>query len=61
MLNDIQKHILEVVAGMKDGQAEGAVNIRSDGKKAFRSIAAHITLATTSDKDGIDVRVEPVT
>ena len=25
MLNDIQKHILEVVAGMKDGQAEGAV------------------------------------
>ena len=28
MLNDIQKHILEVVAGMRDGKAKGAVNIR---------------------------------
>ena len=35
MLNDIQKHILEMVADLK-GTGEGAINIRSDGKKAFR-------------------------
>ena len=61
MLNDIQKHILEVVAGMKDGKAEGAVNLRSDGKKAFRSNSEHITITSKTDKDGIDIRVQPFT
>ena len=36
MLNDVQKHILQVVADMADGNAPGAVNIRSDGQKAYR-------------------------
>ena len=31
MLNDVQKHILEIVADMA-GIPDGAVNIRSDGK-----------------------------
>ena len=61
MLNDIQKHILEVVAGMKNGQAEGAVNIRTDGKKAYRSNSAHITIESKTDKEGIDIRVAPGT
>ena len=34
MLNEIQEKILSIVAGMK-GTGEGAVNIRSDGQKAF--------------------------
>ena len=54
MLNDIQKHILEVVAGMKNGEAAGAVNIRTDGKKAYRSNSEHITIESKTDKDGID-------
>ena len=61
MLNDIQKHILEVVAGMKGGQAKGAVNIRSDGQKEYRSNSEHITITSKTDKDGIDIRVDPGT
>ena len=61
MLNDIQKHILEVVAGMKNGEARGAVNIRTDGKKAYRSNSEHITIESKTDKDGIDIRIAPGT
>ena len=62
MLNDIQKHILEVVAGMKNGQAEGAVNIRANGKGAYRTNSPHITIESKTDgKDGIDIRVAPGT
>ena len=32
MLNDIQKHILEIVSGMA-ADAQGAVNIRANGKR----------------------------
>ena len=32
MLNEVQKHILEVIADLKD-TGTGAMNIRSDGKK----------------------------
>ena len=31
MLTEIEKGLLETIADMKDGQAEGAVNIRVDG------------------------------
>ena len=61
MLNDVQKHILEVVAGMKNGQASGAVNIRTDGKKTYRANSEHITIESKTDKDGIDIRVAPGT
>ena len=49
MLNDIQKHILEVVADMKNGQAEGAVNIRANGKGTFRSHSDHFTIEAQTD------------
>lgn len=61
MLNDIQKHILEIVADMKNGAAEGAVNIRTDGKKAYRSNSKNITIESKTDKDGIDIRIAPGT
>jgi len=61
MLNDVQKHILEVVADMKGIPEHSAVNIRSDGQKAFRANSEHITITSKTDKDGIDIRVAPGT
>ncbi len=61
MLSEVQKHILEVVAGMKNGEAAGAVNIRVNGKKEYRSNSPHISITSKEDKDGIDIRVEPGT
>ncbi len=60
MLNDIQKHIIELVSELK-GTGEGAVNIRSDGKKAFRRNTENITIESKTDKDGIDIRIAPFT
>lgn len=60
MLNDVQKHILDVVAGMA-GIPDGAVNIRSDGKKAYRHNTENIEISSKTDKDGIDIRIRPFT
>ena len=60
MLNDIQKHILEMVADLK-GTGEGAINIRSDGQKAFRRNTENIVIESKTDKDGIDIRIAPNT
>ena len=61
MLNDVQKHILEVVAAMKNGETDGAVNIRIDGKKAHRVNSEHIRIESKTDKDGIDIHIAPFT
>ena len=58
MLTDIQKQILEVVSGMAQG-AKGAVNIRADGKKAYRSNSDHVRIESKTDKEGIDIFVDP--
>jgi len=58
MLNDIQKHILEVVSGMA-ADAQGAINIRADGKKAYRSNSKFVRIESKMDKEGIDIFVEP--
>lgn len=60
MLNEVQEKILEIVAGLK-GTGSGAVNIRSDGKKAFRRNTENITIESKTDKDGIDIRIAPFT
>ena len=60
MLNEVQEHILQIVADMK-GTGEGAVNIRLDGQKAFRRNSEHITIESKTDKDGIDIRIAPGT
>ena len=60
MLNDIQKHILSVVADMAS-IPDGAVNIRSDGKKAYRRNTENIEITSKTDKDGIDIRIKPFT
>ena len=61
MLNDIQKRILQEVADMANIPAEGAVNIRSDGKKAFRQNSENIQIVSKTDKDGIDIHIAPGT
>lgn len=61
MLNEIQKRILQEVADMAAIPTDGAVNIRSDGKKAFRQNSEHITIESKTDKDGIDIRIAPGT
>ena len=60
MLNDVQKQILAVVSGMAEG-AQGAVNIRADGKKAYRSNTPNVRIESKTDKEGIDIFVEPHT
>ena len=60
MMNDVQKRILQQVADMT-GIPDGAVNIRSDGQKAYRQNSEHIEIVSKTDKDGIDILVEPFT
>ena len=60
MLNDIQKRILQAVADMAS-IPDGAVNIRSDGKKEYRHNTEHIRIESKTDKDGIDIYIDPFT
>ena len=61
MLNEVQKHILEIVSGMA-ADAKGAINIRADGKKAYRTNSDHIQIKSRKDgKEGIDIFVAPNT
>ena len=61
MLNDVQKHILQMVADMAKVPEQGAVNIRANGKKEFRQNSEHITIESKTDRDGIDIRIAPYT
>ena len=61
MLNDVQKHILQIVADMAGENAPGAVNIRSDGQKAYRHNTDNIEIVSKTDKDGIDIKIKPYT
>lgn len=60
MLNETQKHILEIVSGMKEPPV-GAVNIRADGKKEYRTSSECIRIEPKTDKEGIDIRVSSQT
>ena len=43
---------------MKEGEAEGAVNVRIDGKKVLRNSTDTIRIESKEDKDGIDIYVK---
>ena len=58
-LNRVDTALLEVVAGMKDGKAEGAFNIRKDSGCAGRVNTENVTITTKTDKPGIDIRFVP--
>ena len=58
-LNRVDTTLLEVIAGMKDGKAEGAFNIRKDSGCAGRVNTENVTITTKTDKPGIDIRFVP--
>lgn len=59
-MNQIQKHILEEVAGLHDIPA-GAYNIRLNGSSAGRNSTANVEITPKTDKSGIDIRIKPGT
>lgn len=60
MLNNIDKHMLDIVADLH-GTPKGAYNIRKNGVGVDRNITANIEIKTKIDKPGIDVIVKPGT
>lgn len=58
MLTETEKGMLEKIADMKEGEAEGAVNVRIDGKKVLRNSTDTIRIESKEDKDGIDIFVK---
>ncbi len=61
MLNEIDALLLEKIADMKDGKAEGAYNIRKDSGCASRSTTENIDIISKTDKPGIDIIIKPNT
>lgn len=58
-LNKVDTALLEVIAGMKDGKAKGAYNIRKDSGCADRMNSDNVTITTKTDKPGIDITFAP--
>ncbi len=59
-MDEIQKTLLEQVAGLHDVPA-GAYNIRADGESVARNTSANIDIVTKQDKQGIDIVIKPGT
>ncbi len=58
-LNRVDTALLEIIADMKNGKAEGAVNIRKDSGCASRVNTDNVTITTKTDKPGIDITFAP--
>ena len=58
-LNSVDTALLEVIAGMKNGKAEGAYNIRKDSGCADRVNSENVTITPKADKPGIDITFVP--
>ena len=56
-MNDIQKHILQQVAGINEAPA-GAYNIRVNGSSAGRSSSENISISPKPDNKGIEIHVK---
>lgn len=59
-MDEIQKNLLEQVAGLHEIPA-GAYNIRANGASIERNTTANIDIVTKSDKQGIDILIQPGT
>ena len=59
-MDEIQKNLLEQVTGLHEMPA-GAYNIRANGQSVERSTTAHIDIVTKTDKQGIDIVIQPGT
>ena len=60
MLTDIDKKLLQEVAGLHE-IPQGAYNIRKNGEGVQRNTTANINIITKTDKPGIDVIIKPGT
>ena len=58
-LNSVDTALLEIIAGMKNGKADGAYNIRKDSGCADRVNTDNVKITTKEDKPGIDVTFAP--
>ena len=58
-LNSVDTKLLEVIAGMKAGKAEGAYNVRKDSGCADRVNTENVKITNKSDKPGIDITFAP--
>lgn len=58
-LNHVDTALLEVIAGMKNGKAEGAYNIRKDSGCADRVNTENVVITSKTDKPGIDITFAP--
>ena len=58
-LNIVDTALLEVIAGMKNGKAEGAYNIRKDSGCADRVNTENVVITSKTDKPGIDITFAP--
>lgn len=56
-MDEIQKNLLEQVAGLHEMPA-GAYNIRANGVSAGRNTTANIDIVTKDDKQGIDIVIK---
>lgn len=57
MMDEIQKRLLEEVAGLHE-VPEGAYNIRANGKLDSRNTTANIDIISKEDGSGIDIRIK---
>ena len=60
-LNTVDTALLETIADMPGGKAEGAVNIRKDSGCAERVSTENIEIRSKEDKPGIDIMIKPGT
>ena len=58
-LNSVDTALLEAIAGMKNGKAEGAYNIRKDSGCADRVNTENVVITSKTDKPGIDITFAP--
>ncbi|MDO5417070.1 MAG: SufD family Fe-S cluster assembly protein [Lachnospiraceae bacterium] len=60
MIDEIQKTLLEQVAGLH-AVPEGAYNLRANGKTAERNTTANIDIISKPDGSGIEIHIKPGT
>ena len=58
-LNSVDTALLEIIAGMKNGKADGAYNIRKDSGCADRVNTDNVKIISKEDRPGIDVTFVP--
>lgn len=61
MLGEVEKNLLHVISNLDEIPAEGAFNLRENGKGVQRRSTKNVEITPKADKPGIDIRVAPGT